>query len=430
MPVALLALAAGAFCIGTTEFVIVGMLPEIGADLHVSIATAGLLISGYALSVVVGAPLITVIGARLPRKTMLVWLLVLFIVGNAICAIAPTYGILLTGRAVAALCHGAFFGIGSVVATSLTAPHRRASAIAMMFTGLTVANVLGVPLGTAVGQSFGWRTTFWVVTVLGIVAVACVLALVPGQPMAEPDVRGEMAVFRRPQVWLALLTTALGFAGVFASFTYIAPMMTGVAGFSDGAISWLLVLFGAGLCIGNVVGGRAADRALMPSLYVILGLLVAVLLTFVATAHARVPAAITILVFGAVGFATVPAMQMRIMDKAAGAPTLASAANIAAFNLGNALGAWLGGVAIDAHLGLVSPNWVGAALALSGLGVAVLSGVTDTVMRPAPLVPGPVAVGPGRGLGAGRGGRTEPTEARCAAGTSATDRPPLPTADR
>lgn len=378
MNVALLALAIGAFGIGTTEFVIVGLLPDVAADLGVSIPSAGLLVSGYALSVVVGAPLITAAGSRLPRKTLLVSLMGLFVAGNALCALAGSYALLMTGRAVAALCHGAFFGIGSVVAANLVAPNRRASAIAMMFTGLTVATVLGVPLGTALGQNFGWRSTFWAVTALGVLGMFGILALVPRQPVADgATLRTELAVFRRPQVWLALVMTTLGFGGVFASFTYIAPMMTEVAGFSDGAVTWLLVLFGVGLCVGNVVGGRAADRSLMPSLYLILALLASVLVVFVFTAHSPLPAAITIAVFGVAGFATVAPLQMRVMDKAKGAPALASAANIAAFNLGNAIGAWLGGLAIDAKLGYTAPNWVGALLVTAGLATALLSGALD-----------------------------------------------------
>jgi DHA1 family inner membrane transport protein len=374
----LLALAIGAFGIGTTEFVIVGLLPDVAADLGVSIPSAGLLVSGYALSVVIGAPLITAAGSKIRRKTMLISLMGVFVAGNALCALADNYALLMTGRAVAALCHGAFFGIGSAVAANLVAPDKRASAIAMMFTGLTVANVLGVPMGTALGQHFGWRSTFWAVTALGVVGTLAIVALVPRQPLDESGgLSRELAVFRKLQVWLALAMTTLGFAGVFASFTYIAPMMTKVAGFSNGAVTWLLILFGVGLCAGNVLGGRAADRSLMPSLYVILTLLAAVLVIFVFTAHSPIPAAITIVLFGAAGFATVPPLQMRMMDKAKDAPLLASAANIAAFNLGNALGAWLGGLAIDGGLGYTAPNWIGALLVASGLMVALLSGVLD-----------------------------------------------------
>ncbi len=382
MPLALIALAISAFGIGTTEFVIMGLLPEVATDLSVSIPTAGLLISGYALGVVVGAPLLTALGSRLPRKTMLVALVALFIAGNLLSALAPGYGLLMAGRIVAALSHGAFFGVGSVVATSLVAADKQARAIALMFTGLTVANVLGVPMGTALGQHLGWRSTFWAVTALGVVSLVGILTLVPAQPLDRSGgLRRDLAVFRRPQVWLALAMTTLGFGGVFASFSYVAPMMTEVAGFSSGAVTWLLVLFGVGLFAGNLLGGRLADRRLMPSLAVILAVLTGVLVVFVFTAHSAVLAAITLLVFGAAGFATVPPLQTRVMEQAAGAPALASAANIAAFNLGNAGGSFLGGLAIDAGLGYTAPNWVGAALAAAGLAVTVLSGLLDRRRR-------------------------------------------------
>ncbi len=387
MPAALLALAIGAFGIGTTEFVIMGLLPEVATDFGVSIPSAGLLISGYALGVVVGAPLLTAIGSKVSRKTVLIALMGVFIAGNLISALAPTYGVLMTGRIVAALAHGAFFGVGSVVAASLVPKAKQASAIALMFTGLTVANVLGVPGGTALGQQLGWRSTFWAVTALGVIGLLGIVFLVPKQDTAEgPGLRVELAVFKNVQVWLALAMTALGFAGVFASFTYIAPMMTEVAGFSAGAVTWLLVLFGGGLVVGNLLGGKAADRSLMPSLYLILTLLAAVLVVFVFTAHAKLPSAITIAIFGAAGFATVAPLQKRVMDKAAGAPALASAANIAAFNLGNAIGAYLGGLTISHGLGYTAPNWVGAALALAGLSVAVLSGALDRQRRTSPVL--------------------------------------------
>jgi DHA1 family inner membrane transport protein len=378
MPAALLALAIGAFGIGTTEFVIMGLLPEVAATYSVSIPSAGLLISGYALGVVVGAPLLTAAGSRWSRKALLISLMGLFIAGNVLAAIAPTYGLLMTGRIVAALSHGAFFGVGSVVAASLVAPAKQASAIALMFTGLTVANVLGVPLGTALGQALGWRSTFWAVSVLGVIGLIGIIALVPDLPRDDnTNLKRELAVFKRPQVWLALAMTTLGFAGVFASFTYIAPMMTEVAGFSPGMVTWLLVLFGVGLVAGNLFGGKVADKALMPSLYAILATLAVVLLLFTFTAHNQLLAAITILLFGAAGFATVPPLQARVMAKAEGAPALASAANIAAFNLGNAGGAWLGGLAIGGGLGYTAPNWIGALLAVAGLAVAIFSGALD-----------------------------------------------------
>ncbi len=378
MPLALLALAIGAFGIGTTEFVIMGLLPDVATDFGVSIPTAGFLVTGYALGVVLGAPLMTVLGTKVSRKRMLMVLMDLFIVGNLLSALAPSFGLMLIGRVVASLAHGAFFGIGSVVAADLVAPEKKAGAIAMMFTGLTVANVVGVPLGTFVGQSAGWRATFFVVAALGVLGLLGVAKLVPEQPRPEGvRLRHELAAFRNVQVLLAMAMTVLGFGGVFAAITYITPMMTEVTGFADSSVTWLLVLFGLGMVGGNLIGGRFADRALMPLLYVSLGALALVLALFTLTAHNAVTAAITIVLIGALGFATVPPLQKRVLDQAAGAPTLASAVNIGAFNLGNALAAWLGGMVIAAGFGYTAPNWVGAALAASALGLAVLSQVLE-----------------------------------------------------
>ncbi|MFF0414683.1 MFS transporter [Kitasatospora sp. NPDC004745] len=378
MPLALLALAIGAFGIGTTEFVVMGLLPEIAGDYGVSIPTAGLLVTGYAIGVVVGAPLMTVLGTRISRKTMLMLLMGLFTAGNLVSALAPSFGVMLAGRIVASLAHGAFFGIGSVVAAELVAPDRKAGAIATMFTGLTVANIVGVPLGTYIGQAVGWRTTFVAVAALGVVGLLGIARLVPALPRAEgARLRGELTAFRNPQVLLAMAMTVLGFGGVFAAITYIAPMMTNVAGYSDGAVTWLLVLFGVGMFLGNLLGGRFADRRLMPLLYTTLGGLAVVLAVFTLTAHDKVLAALTILLVGALGFATVPPLQKRVLDQAHGAPTLASAVNIGAFNLGNALAAWLGGTVISAGLGYTAPNWVGAALAAAALALALWSAALE-----------------------------------------------------
>ncbi|GAA2805300.1 MFS transporter [Saccharopolyspora taberi] len=377
-PLALAALALGAFGIGLTEFVIVGLLGTIGNDLSVSIPTAGLLVSGYAVGVAIGAPIMTAAGTRVPRKTMLMILMGIFIVGNLLAALAPDYGTLMAGRIVSALTHGAFFGIGSIVAADLVAPDRKASAIAMMFTGLTAANVAGVPLGTFLGQQFGWRSTFWVVSAIGVVALLAVASLVPSQPRTEQGgLRGELTVFRRPQVWLALLVTALGFGAVFAAFTFLEPIITEVTALPDTAVSWILVVFGLGLFLGNVVGGKLADRAVMPTLCGSLAALTAVLLVFTATAHAVVPAIITVFALGAFGFAIVPAVQMRVLDKAADGPALASASNISGFNIGIAAASWLGGEAIDAGLGLTAPSWIGAIMAAAALAVALLSAALD-----------------------------------------------------
>ncbi|MFI6586358.1 MFS transporter [Embleya sp. NPDC050493] len=374
MPLALLALAIGAFGIGTTEFVILGLLPEVAGTFDVSITTAGLLVSGYAVGVLLGAPLMTVLGTRVSRKRMLILLMGLFVLGNALTALAPAFGVILLGRVVASFTHGAFFGIGSVVAADLVAPEKKAAAISTMFAGLTLANVLGVPLGTLIGQSVSWRLTFLLVAALGVLGAVGIARLVPEQPKPEGvRLRHELAVFRNVQVLLAMGMTVLGFGGVFAALTYVKPMMTDVAGFSEGAVTWLLAVVGLGMLVGNAVGGRLADRHLMPLLYGSLLALAGVLALFTVTAHDKTASVITLFLIGALGFATVPPLQKRVMDNAAGAPTLAAAVNIGAFNLGNAIAAWLGGLVIDAGHGYESANWVGAALALSALVLAVLA---------------------------------------------------------
>ncbi|MDX3544945.1 MFS transporter [Streptomyces europaeiscabiei] len=378
MPLALLALAIGAFGIGTTEFVIMGVLPEVAGDFGVSIPTAGFLVTGYALGVVFGAPIMTALGTRVSRRRMLMLLMGLFITGNLLSALAPAYSVMLLGRVVASLAHGAFFGIGSVVAAGLVASDRKAGALAMMFSGLTVANVVGVPLGTLIGQSVGWRVTFAGVAALGVVGLLGIARLVP-ETARPKDVRlrHELAAFKNVQVLLAMGMTVLGFGGVFAAITYIAPMMTHVAGFADSSVTWLLVLFGLGMVGGNLVGGKYADRALMPMLYVSLGALAVVLALFSFTAHDKIAAAVSVMLIGALGFATVPPLQKRVLDHAHGAPTLASAVNIGAFNLGNALSAWLGGLVIDAGLGYTAPSWVGAALAVSALVLALIAAMLE-----------------------------------------------------
>lgn len=375
MPAGLIALALGGFGIGLTEFVIAGLLPDVAADFHVDAAAAGWLISGYALAVAVGAIGLTAAVTRLPRKTVLIALMVLFIVGNAISALAADYPTMLAGRLVAALCHGAFFGIGSVVAASLVDPSRKARAIAIMFTGLTAANVLGVPFGTLLGQQLGWRSTFWAITVIGVVALVGVAVLVPrgagtpadGAPAAS--LRSELRVFRSGQLWLSLAATVLGFGGMFGAFTYIAYTLTGISGFPAAAVPWLLILFGLGLFAGNAVGGRFADRSIDGTLLVVLAVLTVILGAFALLAAVPAAAIAALVLMGAFGFATVPALQLRVLRSADDAPTLASGANIAAFNVGNALGAWLGGLTIAAGLGYASPLWVGAAMTLAALAV-------------------------------------------------------------
>lgn len=376
MPLALYALTAGAFGIGVTEFVIMGLLIEVSADLGVSIPAAGLLISGYALGVALGAPLLTAATTRWPRKTVLLALMLIFTLGNAASAVAPNYWSLMAARILTAFAHGTFFGVGSVVATSLVASNKKASAIAIMFTGLTVATILGVPFGTWLGQMFGWRSTFWAVTAVGLVALAVIWVFVPRDKavLQWGSFRDELAVMRRPQVLLGLLTTVLGYAGVFAVFTYIAPILTSLSGFSDQAVSPLMLVFGAGLMVGNLAGGKLADRRLTPALIGSLVTLTVVLALMSFAIHDRIASAAFVFLLGAAAFATVPPLQMWVLEKAEGAgQSLASSFNIAAFNLGNAGGAWLGGMVIDRGPGLSSVTWVAALVTLSGLLVAVLA---------------------------------------------------------
>ncbi|MDQ7805306.1 MFS transporter [Amycolatopsis sp. A133] len=379
MPVALLALAIGAFGIGTTEFVMMGVLPQAAADFGVDIPTAGYLISGYALGVVIGAPLLTALAVRLPRKTMLLAMMGLFTLGNALFALSPNQEFGVAFRFLAGLPHGAFFGAGAVVASSLVGPGERAKAVSMMFLGLTLANVIGVPLGTLLGQQVGWRATFGVVAVIGLVAAAAIAKLVPhqGKPAAEASLKNELGAFKRPQVHLALAIVTFGLGGVFACLSYITPMLTDVAGYSPSNVTLLLSLAGVGMTIGNLLGGRLADRALMPGLYIALLALASVLGIFTITAQGKVGAAITIFFVGVAGFMIGPMMQARIMEKAGGTPSLVSAAVQSAFNIANSIGAYLGGLVIAGGLGLVAPNWVGALLAVFGLTLAIVSGTLD-----------------------------------------------------
>ena len=387
MPIALLALTAGAFGIGTTEFVIMGLLLQVSTDLHVTIAAAGLLISGYALSVAVGAPLLTIASRSLPRKTVLLALMVIFTLGNLACALAPSYGWLMAARMITALAHGTFFGVGSVVATGLVARERRASAIAVMFTGLTAATLLGVPAGAWLGAQFGWRATFWAVTLIGAAAFAVIMIFVPG---ARPDteeaaaattaLRDELAVLARPQVLRGLALTVLGFAGVFTVFTYIQPLLLRVTGVSESAVSPILLVLGGGLAIGNLLGGRLADRAPMRALLTTLAALALVFAAMHWMVEALWSAVLFVALLGIAAFATVAPMQLHVLEKAAGAgQNLASSLNIAAFNLGNALGAWAGGLAVESGPGLQSLGWVAAAITLAGLAIALWSRAADRI---------------------------------------------------
>lgn len=376
MPIALYALTAGAFGIGVTEFVIMGLLLEVSADLGISIAAAGLLISGYALGVVGGAPLMTTFTARWPRKTVLLGLMVIFTLGNAACALAPSYGLLMAARVLTAFAHGTFFGVGSVVATSLVPADRKASAIAIMFTGLTIANILGVPFGTWLGQQLGWRATFWAVTLVGIAALAIIAAFVPKDEAApeESDWRADLKAMAQRPVLLGLMTTVLGFAGVFAIFTYIAPILTKVTGLAETSVSPILLMFGGGLIVGNLIGGKLADRYLVPSVIGSMLVLAIVLGLMSFAIHDGIAAGIFVFLLGAAGFATVPPLQMWVLERASGAgQSLASSLNIAAFNLGNALGAWAGGATIDYGPGLTAIPLVAMLMPIGALAIAFWS---------------------------------------------------------
>ena len=365
---AILALAIGAFGIGTTEFAPMGLLPVIAQDLHVAIPTAGLLVSGYAIGVLIGAPLLTLPTSRMPRKLLLLALMGLFTLGNFLSAIAPSYGLLLGARIITSLCHGSFFGVGSVVAAGLVAPDRRAGAVAAMFMGLTIANIGGVPVATWVGQHVGWRFAFAGIGFLGVLAmIALVLALPNGGHGEAIDIRRELGVLHRPAVLLALATTVLGSGAMFTVFTFIAPILQHATGASPGFVTAMLVIYGTGLTIGNYLGGRFADRALTPTLLVVLASLTALLVLFAWTMHAPIAAAVTIFGWGVATFALVPALQTRVMQVAGDAANLASSINIGAFNLGNAIGAALGGAVIRAGLSYPWVSIAGAALAGGGL---------------------------------------------------------------
>ncbi len=376
MNLALLSLAIASFGIGTSEFVIMGLLPELSADLHVSIPRAGLLVSGYALGVTVGAPIVAVATSRLPRKTALLVLMGLFIAGNLCCAVAPGYALLMLARLLTAFCHGAFFGIAAIVAADQVPRHRRAQALALVFAGLTLANVFGVPLGTALGQAAGWRATFWAVGAIGVLAGLAILAWLPrGEAMPPVRLMAEFRVMRRPQVLLTMAISIVSSTSLFSVFTYITPILEHVSGLRPHAVTVALLLFGAGITLGNLLGGRLADWRLLPSVIGTLCLLILVLCGFAVILPYGRAAMAMLFVWGVVCFALVPPLQLRVVEQASDAPNLASTLNQGAFNLGNALGAWLGGLALlrlrDPVASYAALPWLGAAVEAIALGLAV-----------------------------------------------------------
>jgi DHA1 family inner membrane transport protein len=374
VPLALLALAIGAFGIGTTEFVMMGMLPQIAGDLDVSVSAVGLLISAYAIGVVIGAPTLTALGVRFTPRQTLIGLMVVFVVGNALSAIAPGYTTLLIARVLTALAHGSFFGVGAVAARRLVPKEKATQAISLMITGLTLANVVGVPLGTFVAQQASWRLVLGGVAAIGVVTIIGLLAWMPAVAGEPTDLRSELSAFRRRQVWLILGLTMVGFAAMFAVYSYVNPILTELGGIPEGWVTPVLALFGVGTTIGTLSGGRLGDRFGFSFVAVGLVGMSLVLVAFALLARTPAAAVVLLVLFGTIAFALGPVVQSRVID-AARVPggSLVSAANQAAFNVANAFGAALGAAVLSAGLGYTAPIWVGAVIALLGAGVAVLA---------------------------------------------------------
>ena len=390
MPIALLALTLSAFAIGTTEFVIVGLLPTIAADLGVNLPSAGLLVSLYALGVAVGAPVLTALTGKIPRKTLLLSLMVLFTLGNLLAWKSPGYETLVIARILTGLAHGVFFSIGSTIATSLVTKDKAASAIAIMFTGLTVALVTGVPLGTFIGQHVGWRETFLAVSALGLVAFVGSLLYVPSRiAHSKPaSLLQQVQVLGQPRLLLVYAMTAVGYGGSFIAFTYLAPILQQVSGFSAGAVGAVMLVYGVSVAFGNIWGGKLADqKGPVSALKLIFLLLALVLLLLTFTAPHPVLVVITVLLWGAVAFGNVAGLQVYVVQQAEHftprAVDVASGLNIAAFNLGIAGGAWGGGLIVE-HLGLVHTGWIGALVVLGAFGLTALSGRLDR-LNPLPV---------------------------------------------
>jgi DHA1 family inner membrane transport protein len=373
MPKSLLALAVAAFGIGTSEFVIMGLLPDLAKSFSVSIPKAGVLVSAYALSVTFGSPLIALLLARTGRKRALLLLMGIFVTGNLLCALAPNYELLLGARVLTALCHGAFFGIGSVVATNLAPYNQRTQAVTLMFSGLMIANVLGVPAGTALGQAFGWRAAFLALIPVGLIALAALYRMVPEQPAEAVDLRNEFRAVIRPQVQLVLSLSTISSTALFCVFTYIAPMLESITHLSPHAVTWVLVLFGASITVGNFLGGRLGDWKPMPLVITGLVLLIAIHLAMPLAMPHVAPAVVLVFVWGLVYFCAIAPLQARIVEQARGAPNLASTLNQGAFNLGNALGAGLGGLVLTAGYGYLTLPFASAAVAAVCLAVAMVT---------------------------------------------------------
>ncbi|TCU15697.1 MFS transporter [Rhizobium sullae] len=383
MPLALFALTIAAYAIGTTEFVIVGLLPTVANDLHITLPLAGLIVSIYALGVTFGAPILTALTGRIARKPLLLGLMALFIIGNAMAAFSPGYAPLLVARVLSAFAHGVFFSVGSTIAADLVPENRRASAIAMMFMGLTVAIVTGVPFGTFIGQTFGWRVTFAAVAGLGVVAFAGIALLLPSNLTKGPpaSIKDQVRVLGSGRLLIVFAMTALGYGGTFVAFTFLASILQEITGFSASAVSLILVLYGVAIAVGNIIGGRIANRDPVKALTWLFIAQAIVLVLFSFTAVSPWLAIPTLAALGFLSFANVPGLQLYVVQLARqvrpAAVDVASALNIAAFNLGIAVGAWVGGLVVESSLGLGATPWVGAILVAAGLVLTLRSGALD-----------------------------------------------------
>lgn len=392
MPLALFALTIAAYAIGTTEFVIVGLLPTVANDLHITLPLAGLIVSVYALGVTFGAPILTALTGRIERKPLLLGLMALFIIGHIIAAFSPGYEVLLIARVVSAFAHGVFFSVGSTIAADLVPENRRASAIAMMFMGLTVAIVTGVPLGTFIGQTFGWRTTFAAVAGLGMIAFAAIAFLLPSNLKKAPpaSIGEQIRVLATGRLLLVYAMTALGYGGTFVAFTFLAPILEQVTGFASSAVALILMLYGVAIAIGNVVGGRISNRDPVKALTYLFIAQALVLVLFGFTAVSPWLTIPTLAILGFLSFANVPGLQLYVVQLARelrpNAVDVASALNIAAFNLGIAMGAWIGGLVVESRFGLGATPFVAAALVAVALGLTIRSGALDRRSTPAAAV--------------------------------------------
>jgi DHA1 family inner membrane transport protein len=390
MPLSLFALFLAAFAVGTNELIIAGLLPALARDLEVSIPSAGLLISGYAICVAVGGPILAIFTSRLPRKPLLVGLMAIFVAGNVLCAFATSYWFLMAARLVISCSHGLFFGVAMIIATRLVPTHRQSSAVALVVAGFTVANLLGAPIGTAIGNAFGWRSSFWAIATVGVVVTLAMAAFVPSPPAGErrpaTSLLAEIKAAGRQPVLLSYLMIALLMTGTLAVFSYIVPILTTVTGLSVAAVPWILFASGLGGIIGNLVGGRLGDWKPMPALIAIFALEIAICFVLLAAVHRPLPMTVTVFVWSAVGLSFAAPVQGRILKWSSDAPNLASTLISTAFNIGIAAGAWLGGLALDGGWSYADLPWIGVLFGAAALAVAIVSfALEKRSMRPAPV---------------------------------------------